>query len=150
MNSRLVGFYQANGFLFTPERNRTSLGVVWIRAVLNDGNVECWNGEDEEERSTDLVSFYLPGLKLRFLLAFLIKDKLLFQSYPWLPSSLSQLLPHWSWRVASEVARTSRVDQVKTRLWKPSRRARLPRWRSCSMRRRSAPPWPSPVRYGPF
>ena len=40
--------------------------MVWIRAVLNDGNVECWNGEDEEERETDLVTFYLPGLELRF------------------------------------------------------------------------------------
>ena len=52
------------------KRNKTSLGVVWIRAVLNDGNVECWNGEDEEERSTDLVTFYLPGLELRFFACF--------------------------------------------------------------------------------
>ena len=31
-------------------------------AVLNDGNPECWNDEDELERSTEWVSYYLPGL----------------------------------------------------------------------------------------
>ena len=43
-------------------RNNKSLGVVWIRAVLNDGNLECWNGEDEIPRSTVWVSLYIPGL----------------------------------------------------------------------------------------
>ena len=41
-----------------------STGVVWIRAVLNDGNPECWKEEDEIERSTDWVSYYFPGLEL--------------------------------------------------------------------------------------
>ena len=44
-------------------RNNKSLGVVWIRAALNDGNPECWNGEDEIERSTVWVKYYLPGLE---------------------------------------------------------------------------------------
>ena len=42
--------------------NKTSRGVVWIKAVLNDGNPECWKDEDELERSTEWVSYYLPGL----------------------------------------------------------------------------------------
>ena len=42
-------------------RNNQSLGVVWIRAALNDGNPECWKGEDEIERSTDWVKYYIPG-----------------------------------------------------------------------------------------
>ena len=42
--------------------NTISRGVVWIKAVLNDGNPECWNNEDELERSTEWVSYYLPGL----------------------------------------------------------------------------------------
>ena len=44
-------------------RNNKSMGVVWIRAALNDGNPECWKGEDEIERSTDWVKYYMPGLK---------------------------------------------------------------------------------------
>ena len=44
-------------------KNKTSLGVVWIRAALNDGNAECWKGEDEIEWSTDLVTYGFPGLK---------------------------------------------------------------------------------------
>ena len=44
-------------------RNNKSLGVVWIRAVLYDGNPECWKAEDEVERSTDWVKYYIPGLK---------------------------------------------------------------------------------------
>ena len=44
-------------------KNKTSLGVVWIRAALNDGKPECWNEEDEIERSTVWVKYYLPGLK---------------------------------------------------------------------------------------
>ena len=44
-------------------KNKTSLGVVWIRAALNDGNPECWKAEDEVERSTDWVKYYIPGLK---------------------------------------------------------------------------------------
>ena len=45
-------------------RKNKSTGVVWIRAVLNDGNPECWKEEDEIERSTDWVSYYFPGLEL--------------------------------------------------------------------------------------
>ena len=44
-------------------RNNKSLGVVWIRAALNDGNPECWKGEDEIERSTYLVKYVFPGLE---------------------------------------------------------------------------------------
>ena len=52
----------------SPHHNEDSVkanlsrGVVWIKAVLNDGNPECWNNEDELERSTEWVSYYLPGL----------------------------------------------------------------------------------------
>ena len=44
-------------------RNNKSLGVVWIRAALNDGNPECWKAEDEVERPTNWVKYYIPGLK---------------------------------------------------------------------------------------
>ena len=44
-------------------KNKTSLGVVWIRAALNDGKSECWKGEDEIERSTELESYSIPGLE---------------------------------------------------------------------------------------
>ena len=44
--------------------NKTSLGVVWLKAILEDGKPECWKEEDEIERSTYLVSYYLPGLEL--------------------------------------------------------------------------------------
>ena len=44
-------------------RNNRSLGVVWIRAALNDGNPECWKGEDEEKRSPVSVTHGFPGLK---------------------------------------------------------------------------------------
>ena len=43
-------------------RNNKSLGVVRIRAALYDGNAECWKAEDEVERSTDWVKYYIPGL----------------------------------------------------------------------------------------
>ena len=52
----------------SPHHNEDSVkanlsrGVVWVKAVLNDGNPECWNNEDELERSTEWVSYYLPGL----------------------------------------------------------------------------------------
>ena len=52
----------------SPHHNEDSVkanfsrGVVWIKAVLNDGNPECLNEEDELERSTEWVSYYLPGL----------------------------------------------------------------------------------------
>ena len=52
----------------SPHHNEDSVkanlsrGVVWIKAVLNDGNPECWYNEDELERSTEWVSYYLPGL----------------------------------------------------------------------------------------
>ena len=42
-------------------RKNQSLGVVWIRAVLYDGNPECWNEEDERERSTVWVKYVFPG-----------------------------------------------------------------------------------------
>ena len=45
-------------------RNNKSLGVVWIRAALNDGNPECWKGEDEKERSTFWESYGILGLEL--------------------------------------------------------------------------------------
>ena len=41
-----------------------SRGVVYIRAVLQDNNTECWNGEDEIERPTEWVSYYYPGVDL--------------------------------------------------------------------------------------
>ena len=41
-----------------------SRGVVYIRAVLQDNNTECWNGEDEIERPTEWVSYYYPGMVL--------------------------------------------------------------------------------------
>ena len=44
-------------------RNNKSLGVVWIRAALNDGNPECWMGEDEIERSTFWEAYVIPGLE---------------------------------------------------------------------------------------
>ena len=44
-------------------KNKTSLGVVWIRAALNDGHPECWKREDEKERSTFWVKYVFPGLE---------------------------------------------------------------------------------------
>ena len=41
-----------------------SRGVVYIRAVLQDNNTECWNGEDEIKRPTEWVSYYYPGIYL--------------------------------------------------------------------------------------
>ena len=41
-----------------------SRGVVYIRAVLQDNNTECWNGEDEIERPTEWVSYYYPGIEM--------------------------------------------------------------------------------------
>ena len=41
-----------------------SRGVVYIRAVLQDNNTECWNAEDEKERPTEWVSYYFPGIEL--------------------------------------------------------------------------------------
>ena len=43
-------------------KNNKSLGVVWIRAGLNDGNPECWMGEDEIERSTFWESYGILGI----------------------------------------------------------------------------------------
>ena len=40
-----------------------SRGVVYIRAVLQDNNTECWNEEDEKERPTKWVSYYYPGIE---------------------------------------------------------------------------------------
>ena len=45
-------------------RANLSRGVVYIRAVLQDNNTECWNGEDEKERPTEWVSYYYPGIGL--------------------------------------------------------------------------------------
>ena len=41
-----------------------SKGVVYIRAVFQDGNIECWDGEDEKPPilTKEWVSFYLPGV----------------------------------------------------------------------------------------
>ena len=39
-----------------------SRGVVYIHAILQDGNSECWDGEDEKERPTEWVSYYIPGI----------------------------------------------------------------------------------------
>ena len=44
-------------------KNNKSFGVVWIRAALNDGKLECWKGEDEIERSTEWESYGIPGLE---------------------------------------------------------------------------------------
>ena len=57
--------YRCQSLIHNEEsvRNNQSLGVVWIRAVLYDGNPECWKAEDEVERSTDWVKYYIPGLK---------------------------------------------------------------------------------------
>ena len=43
-------------------RNNQSLGGVWIRAALNDGNPECWKGEDEIERSMARVLWESYGI----------------------------------------------------------------------------------------
>ena len=39
-----------------------SRGVVWTRAVLNDNKTECWNNEDEVDRSSEWISYYMSGL----------------------------------------------------------------------------------------
>ena len=39
-----------------------SRGVVWTRAILNDNKTECWNNEDEVDRSSEWISYYMPGL----------------------------------------------------------------------------------------
>ena len=57
-------------------RNNRSLGVVWIRAALNDGKSECWKGEDEIERSTFWVKYVFPGLESNSwgIMKLLLKD----------------------------------------------------------------------------
>ena len=53
----------------SPHHNEDSVkanlsrGVVWTRAILNDDKTECWNNEDEVDRSSEWISYYLPGLK---------------------------------------------------------------------------------------
>ena len=42
--------------------DKQTLGEVQIRAVPNDGKAECWNKEDEKERSSIWVSVYIPGI----------------------------------------------------------------------------------------
>ena len=44
-------------------RNNRSVGVVWIRAAINDDKSECWKGEDEIERSSFWVKYFFPGLE---------------------------------------------------------------------------------------
>ena len=44
-------------------KNNNSLGVVFIRAALNDGTPECWEEEDEIERSTFWEAYVIPGLE---------------------------------------------------------------------------------------
>merc|ERR1712061_329587 len=68
-------------------RKKTSRGVVWIRAVLNDGNPECWKEEDEIERSTDWVSYYFPGWSSIFEKSapFKLKRNALLTTLPSLP-----------------------------------------------------------------
>ena len=38
-----------------------TLVVVQFRAVPNDGNAECWDQEDEKERSSIWVTVIIPG-----------------------------------------------------------------------------------------
>ena len=45
-------------------RANLTKGVVYIRAVLQDNNTECWNEVDEIERPTEWVSYYFPGIDL--------------------------------------------------------------------------------------
>ena len=58
--------YSETFFCQSPLHNKqsvminNSLGEVWFRAVPNDGKAECL--EDEEERSSIWVSFYIPGI----------------------------------------------------------------------------------------
>ena len=49
-----------------------SRGVVYIHAVFQDGNPECWNGEDEEPSTIpkEWVSFYLPGIDWTIVIMF--------------------------------------------------------------------------------
>jgi len=51
-----------------------SRSVVWTIAVLNDGKTECWNNEDEAERFTEWISYYLP---VTFLAALVVVTALL-------------------------------------------------------------------------
>ena len=48
-------------------RANLSRGVAYIRAVLQDNNTECWNGEDEKERPTEWVSYYYPGIEMQVI-----------------------------------------------------------------------------------
>ena len=62
--------YSESFFCQSPLYNKQSvmanltLGVVKFRAVPNDGKAECWNLEDEKERSSNWVSFFIPGIDL--------------------------------------------------------------------------------------
>ena len=62
--------YYETFFCQSPAYNEHSvmaqeaLGLVWFRAVPNDGRSECWKEEDEKERSSLWVSFYIPGLDI--------------------------------------------------------------------------------------
>ena len=93
-------------------KNKTSLGVVWLRAAPNDGKSECWMGEDEIERSTEWVSYFLPGLELSIVTQLIS----LFQLLSWASLSTSQFVLPRSCRLASEIARTFRIFQVVTPL----------------------------------
>ena len=62
--------YSETFFCQSPSYNEQSvmenqsLGVVQFRAVPNDGKAECWNQEDEKERSSIWVSVNIPGIDL--------------------------------------------------------------------------------------
>ena len=57
----------------SPHHNEDSVkanlsrGVVYIHAVLQDNNTECWNAEDEKERPTEWVSYYFPGIEMQVI-----------------------------------------------------------------------------------
>ena len=57
-------FCQSPSYNEQSVRQNEALGVVWIRAVPNDGKAECWNEEDEKERSSIWVSVNIPGLDI--------------------------------------------------------------------------------------
>ena len=62
--------YSETFFCQSPDYNEQSvmanwaLGVVWFRAIPNNGKAECWKGKDEKDRSSIWVSFIIPGLDL--------------------------------------------------------------------------------------
>ena len=57
-------FCQSPSYNVESVMENQSLGVVQFRAVPNDGKAECWNQEDEKERSSIWVSVNIPGIDL--------------------------------------------------------------------------------------